>query len=118
MAQPAQTQSVRDPETDLKTAVAALHKRLDLLENQLTEIIDHTSSMKTVVIREVSRGTAKKEIAALFASGRTLDYEDIVDELRLDLEQVVDLCAELINEGAIGVDADRVHSRRRLAPGA
>jgi len=50
---------------------------------------------------------ATEEIRQLFSSGRTLYYSDIAEELRLDLELVVDICHELQESGEIGID-DRV----------
>jgi hypothetical protein len=40
----------------------------------------------------------------LFASGRTLYYSDIGQELGIDLNKVVEICEELEKEQEIGVD--------------
>lgn len=61
----------------------------------------HFPEFKVIVLREISREQAKQEIRSLFEGGEVLDYEDIVERLRLDLEDVVALCQELMDEGAI-----------------
>jgi len=58
-----------------------------------------------IILREISREEAGKEISALFSNGHTLYYSDIAEELRLDLELVVDICNELQENGEIAVDA-------------
>ena len=60
---------------------------------------------KVIVLKNITREEAKKEIQQLFSSGRTLYYSDIVQELGIDLETVVDICSELEEEKEIGVDA-------------
>ena len=59
---------------------------------------------KVIVLREMSREQAKQEIQQLFSSGRTLYYSDIAEELRLDLELVVDICRELEESREVKVD--------------
>ncbi|MBI4311858.1 MAG: hypothetical protein HY681_08750 [Chloroflexi bacterium] len=58
-----------------------------------------------VVIRTISKEDAKREIKQLFDSGETLYYSDIVHRLCIDLPLVVDICEELIQEGAIHVQS-------------
>lgn len=60
---------------------------------------------KVVVPREISNEEAEKEIRELFSKGKTLYYSDITQELRLDLELVVNICNELQKQGEITVDA-------------
>ncbi len=57
---------------------------------------------KAVILRTISRDAAKHEVQELFLSGGTWYYSDIARRLRLDLELVVDICSELMEEGAIG----------------
>ena len=57
-------------------------------------------------MRELSREDAKAEIIDLFSQGNVLDYEDVVTQLRIDLELAVELCDELIEEGEIGPVGD------------
>ncbi len=54
-----------------------------------------------IVLREITREQAKKEIENLFQASGSLYYSDIAENLRLDLELVVDLCSELEKEGKI-----------------
>ena len=70
------------------------------------EIIDEkklAKSDKTQSIRKIAREQAKKEIKELYElhAGEIIGYSDIIKELNLDLELVVELCAELELEGEI-----------------
>lgn len=56
-----------------------------------------------IILRELTREDAKKEIESLFNQGKVLYYSDLARDLRLDLEFVVDICNELISEGKIEV---------------
>ncbi|MCK4404541.1 MAG: hypothetical protein KAW02_05565 [candidate division Zixibacteria bacterium] len=71
---------------------------------ELVEILrgDYISRAENfIVLREISMRQAKKEIVKLFQKSGSLYYSDIAEQLRLDLELVVDLCAELEKEGKI-----------------
>jgi len=57
----------------------------------------------TVMLRDIPKDQAKKEIAELFDKSGTLYFSDIAEMLRLDLELVVQLCEELEKEGKIKV---------------
>jgi len=89
----------------LATENALLRARLDDFEARLARLEADVPETKVVVLRQITRDEAKQEIKELFASGETLDYEDIVDRLQLDLELVVGICDELTEEGEIGPDA-------------
>jgi len=79
---------------------------LDELERIKQRLAELETKEKVIVLKEITREEAKKEIQQLFKSGRTLYYSDIVQELKLDLEMVVDICNELQESGEIGVDAN------------
>jgi regulator of replication initiation timing len=85
----------------LRLENALLQRGLGQIEERLARIEATLPEVKVVVLREISRDEAKREIKQLFARGRALYYEDIVDEVRLDLELVVDICNELVEEGEI-----------------
>ena len=70
--------------------------------------LEEDSVEKVIVLREITVEEARSEIIDLFATGETLYYSDISERLRIDLEMVVDICQELQQEGAIGVDDDAV----------
>ena len=70
-----------------------------------------------IALREISREQAKQEIQQLFSSGRTLYYSDLTEELRLDLELVVDICRELQGKGEIKVDEDILRTGGRTKSG-
>ncbi len=82
--------------TQMETRVAALEERVARLEEGSEE--------KVIVLREITAEEAKAEIIELFATGETLYYSDISERLRIDFDMVVDICRELQQEGAIGVD--------------
>jgi hypothetical protein len=84
---------------------ALLQRGLSEIEQRLARIEAALPEVKVVVLREISRAEAKREIKELFAQGEALDYEDIIDKLSLDLELVVGICNELIDEGEIAPDA-------------
>lgn len=79
----------------LQDELVSIKQRLAELENR----------EKVIVLREITREEVKKEIRQLFQSGRTLYYSDIVQELKIDLETVVEICNELEKEKEIGIDA-------------
>ena len=82
----------------------SLQQELEQVKQRLSEL---EAREKVIVLKEITREEAKKEIQQLFASGRTLYYSDIVEELKLDLEVVVDICNELQKNKEVSVD-DRV----------
>ena len=82
--------------TQLEPRVAALEERVARLEEDSAE--------KVIVLREITAEEARAEVIELFATGETLYYSDISERLRIDFDMVVDICRELQQEGAIGVD--------------
>ncbi|WP_419845315.1 hypothetical protein [Candidatus Poriferisocius sp.] len=81
-----------------------LESRIAALEERVAQLEEHSSEVKVIELREVTKEEARAEIIDIFATGETLYYSDIADRLRLDLELVVDICHELQQEGAIGVE--------------
>lgn len=81
------------------------------LEKIKQKLLELESREKVIVLREITKEEAKKDIEQLFKSGRTLYYSDIVKELKLDLETVVDICNELQGSGQIEVDASILRQR-------
>jgi Mn-dependent DtxR family transcriptional regulator len=59
-----------------------------------------------MTIKEITREKAREEILQLFKKGDTLYYSDIVKKLDIDLEMVVDICAELQEQKVIEIDAE------------
>ena len=68
--------------------------------------LEENSVEQVIVLREITKDEARTEIAELFRSGETLYYSDIADRLRIDIEMVVEICRELLEEGAIQIDDD------------
>jgi hypothetical protein len=83
-----------------------LHEELERIKQRLLELEEKVSKENVIVLRDITREEAKEEIQKLFMSGRTLYYSDIAEELRLDLELVVDICRELQENKKIGIDED------------
>ena len=83
----------------------ALQEELKQTKQRLLELESGISGEEVIVLREITREEAKKEIRQLLESGRTLYYSDIARELQLDLELVVDICNELQESGVVGIDA-------------
>ena len=83
---------------------ASLRQEIEQIKQKLSELEERIPEEKVIVLREISREKAKKEIRQLFSSGRTLYYSDIAEELRLDLELVVDICHELQESGELKID--------------
>ncbi|MBA7532499.1 dCTP deaminase, dUMP-forming [subsurface metagenome] len=66
---------------------------------------------KIVVLREISKEEAEREILKLFSGGQVLYYSDIAEKLGLDLKLVVEICNELQSKGEIEVNDDALRSR-------
>ncbi len=86
---------------------ASLRQEIEQIKQRLAELEERIPEERVIVLKEISKEEATEEIRQLFSSGRTLYYSDIAEELRLDLELVVDICHELQESGEIGID-DRV----------
>ena len=88
--------------------VASLRERVTFLEAELARIIE-SSALEVIELREVGREQAKAEIIDLFGSTEgPLYFSDIEAQLGIELELVVEICKELIDEGAIGLDDNTV----------
>ncbi|MBI4295727.1 MAG: hypothetical protein HY667_01275 [Chloroflexi bacterium] len=102
---PSSSDLLEQENMQLRNENLILRNTLRRIEERLSVIEASLSVQKVIVLREISREAAKKEIKKLFATGKTLYYSDIAQELRLDLELVVDICNELQKEGDIAIDA-------------
>ncbi len=90
---------------ELKRTNSRLQKRVLNLEKQLQELREDRAIEKTIILREVTKEEARREIQALFAStNETLYYSDVAERLSLGLELVVEICRELREKGEIAVD--------------
>ena len=84
-----------------------LRQEINSLISKVSDLValireDYSAKAESlIVLREVPRRQAKKEIVKLFQKGGSLFYSDIAEQLRLDLELVVDLCSELEKEQKI-----------------
>ena len=88
--------------------VADLKERVSFLESELARIRDN-SVVEVVELREISREQAKEEIIELFGTTEgPIYFSDIEDQLGIEWELVVEICKELLDEGAIGLDDDTV----------
>lgn len=76
------------------------------LLREMQTLVQHIlgERVQTVVLRSIPREEAKKEILDLYKKSKTaLFYSDVAEQLRLDLELILELCTELESEGRIGV---------------
>ena len=83
---------------------AFLRKEIEDIKQKLADVERKIPEERVIVLREITREKAKQEIQQLFSSGRRLYYSDIAQELRLNLELVVDICHELQEGGEIEID--------------
>lgn len=90
--------------TQLRIENYALRERIRAVEERLANIEAVIPTERVITLREISKEKAKEEIRNLFSTGRTLYYSDIAEELRLDLEMVVEICNELQESGGISID--------------
>ena len=77
---------------ELRQVTAAIH---NLLQNDAN---DSSDSEET---RKVTQRQAEKEILNLFQSRGVLYYSDLADELRIDIEMIVNACDALVKRGNI-----------------
>ena len=91
--------------TQLRIENYALRERIRAVEERLANIEAALPKERVIILRDISKEEAKQEIRTLFSTGQTLYYSDIAEELRLDLEMVVDICNELQESGEISIDA-------------
>ncbi len=91
---------------DLQEANNSLLARIKSLENRLALVETSLPGEKIIVLREISRKDAEKEICNLFSRGETLYYSDIAEKLSLDLPTVVSICNDLQQRGEIKVNDD------------
>ena len=90
---------------------ATMLQRVELLEKRLKSLEDSIPTEEVVVLREISKEEAEKEILELFSKGHTLYYSDIAEQLGLDLKLVVEICNELQSRGEIEVIDDLLQRR-------
>lgn len=61
---------------------------------------------ETIILREIGKDAARREIVELFQSGQPLDQADLADALSLELGLVREVCDELLAEGVVKFYAD------------
>lgn len=91
---------------DVYASIASLGSRIGEVEVRLASLTERLSGAgteeKVIILRELTKEEATEEIRNLFRKGETLYYSDIAEKLGLDLEQVVEICNELVGKGEIG----------------
>jgi predicted transcriptional regulator len=94
------------PEVErLKKQVAILSARVAELERE-TEAARDMKSDNIIVLRDITREQARKEILEAFAADEPLDHADLAEGLRLEISLVFEACNELIDEGLVVFHAD------------
>ena len=84
-------------------AIDVLEQKVEELEERVAYLEAASPEEKVIVLRELTRDEAKTEILELFSRQQALYYSDIAEQLRLDLELVVDICNELESAGEVHV---------------
>ncbi|MCR4335325.1 MAG: ribbon-helix-helix domain-containing protein [archaeon] len=72
----------------------------DFIRGAVREKLEGT---EVIYLRDVDYGTAKKEILEYYKKNNEAYYEEIANELRLDLEMTVKIVDELIKEKKVEV---------------
>jgi len=94
-----------------KGTETALLERVEFLEQRLAAMEALLPNEKVIILREITKEDAEKEIRELFSKGDTLYYSDIAERLRLDLDLVVDICNELQRRGEVKINDNALQSR-------
>lgn len=97
--------------TTVDSRLKALEAEVEALRSEVARLT--SLDAQAVTLRTISRDDAKAEVLALFQSGRTLYYSDIVGELGIDIDSVVDVCEELEKQGRIETIGDSEGERRQ-----
>lgn len=97
--------------TQLRMENYALRERIRAIEERLANIEATIPKERMIILREVSREEAEKDILGLFSQGQTLYYSDITEQLGLDLQLVVEICNELQSKREIEVVDDTLQRR-------
>ncbi len=90
---------------EIRSMEERMNERIDRRMNELIEKqnIKEGTTEEVIMLRSISREQAKEEIMELFdKSSDKLYYSDIVEALKLDLEEVVEIVEELKAEGEVG----------------
>lgn len=87
--------------TQLRMENYALRERIRAVEERLANIEATIPEERVIILREVSKEEAEKDILELFSQGQILYYSDIAEQLGLDLQLVVEICNELQSKGEI-----------------
>lgn len=71
--------------------------KLEMLESK----IDASESTKIIVIEEMDYLTAKETVEEFIKEHKTSDIAQLHEEIRIPIEQIIDIVDELIKEGKI-----------------
>lgn len=104
LGEPSSSDLLEQENMQLRGENLLLRERIQRIEERLASLEASLPKAKVILLREISREEAEKEIRSIFSAGKTLYYSDIAQELGLDLELVVDICNELQERGEITID--------------
>ena len=97
----------RRSEAVLLKEVSTLKELVGNLTARVAELEQEAESARAIqrdgiiVLREIGKEQARKEIIESFEAGEPLDQADLADALSLDFSLVVEICDELIKEGVV-----------------
>lgn len=110
-AQAAAPAKGRTTVSQLAARLARTEAKVRSLERELAALRVNGAEEPVIVLRDVDKDQAKREIRELFQKEETLYYGDIEEKLGIELSLVVEICNELMAEGEIEVDANALQSR-------
>lgn len=102
----------RAADASLRLEVQRLENSLRETQERLARLEQESAARRTdspdeiIILREIGKAEARREIIELFRSGRPLDQADLADALSLELGLVMEICDELLAEGVVAFYAD------------
>ena len=105
----------KDVSRFLDSFLKVVREEMRTMEERMIEKIDHRidelverrnieageATEEVIILGSITREEAKKEMLDLLDKNNKLDYGEIAEKLRLDLEQVVEIVEELEKEGKV-----------------
>lgn len=91
---------LREELVDVRSELEETKSRLDALE-QSVETITATHADEIIVLREISKEQARKEILLALEGDEPLDQAELADFLSLELALVVEICSDLVGEEVV-----------------
>lgn len=88
----------------LREEIESLKARIEKIEKQYTL----SETAEVIEVREISLEQIKKEMVALLADGKTRYADEIANELKVDIRDVVEAFKQLKAEGKLFIDDSKL----------